>query len=87
MIASLFRAALFHSLLAAAVGIGVTANAKTLALVGGKLYVSPEAAALDDAVVIATDGVIIAIGSRSDVIWQQRRRIVGFRVRPARAPE
>ena len=67
MIANLFRAVLVHGLLAAVTGIGVTANAQTLALVGGKLYASPEAAALDDAVVVATDGVITAIGSRSDV--------------------
>jgi imidazolonepropionase-like amidohydrolase len=43
------------------------AEAQTVALVGGKLYTSPEAAALDDAVVVATDGVITAIGRRSDV--------------------
>ena len=51
MIAILLRAALLPGLLAAAVGIGVTANAQTLALVGGKVYASPEAAPLDDAVV------------------------------------
>ena len=67
MIVSLFRAVLFHGLLAAAAGIGATANAQTLALVGGKVYASPEAASLDDAVVVATDGVITAIGRSSDI--------------------
>ena len=76
MIANLFRAALLHGLLAAVTGIGVTANAQTLALVGGKLYASPEAAALDDAVVVATDGVITAIGSRSDVQIPPGARVI-----------
>jgi imidazolonepropionase-like amidohydrolase len=67
MIANLFRAALFHGLLAAVGGVGAAANAQTLALVGGKLYASPEATALDDAVVVAADGVVTAIGKRSDV--------------------
>jgi imidazolonepropionase-like amidohydrolase len=67
MMANLLRTVLFLDLLAAGIGIGATANAETLALVGGKVYVSPEAASLDDAVVVATDGVITAIGSRSDV--------------------
>ena len=67
MIVSLFRAVLFHGLFAAAAGIGATANAQTLALVGGKVYASPDAAPLADAVVVATNGVITAIGSRSEV--------------------
>ena len=76
MIATLFRAVLFHGLLAASVGIGAAANAETLALVGGKLYAAPEAAALDDAVVVATDGVITAIGSRSDVQIPSGARVI-----------
>jgi len=67
MIGNLLRTALFHCLLAATAGIGATANAQTLALVGGKVYASPDTTPLDDAVVITTDGVITAIGSRSDV--------------------
>ena len=43
MIGILLRAALLHVLLAGAVGIGATANAQTLALVGGKVYASPDA--------------------------------------------
>jgi imidazolonepropionase-like amidohydrolase len=76
MIANLFRAVLSYGLLAAAAGIGATANAQTLALVGGKLYTSPEAAALDDAVVVAADGVITAIGSRSDVQIPSGARVI-----------
>ena len=44
-----------------------TANAQTIALTGGAVYASPEAVPLADAVVIATDGVITAVGSRSEV--------------------
>jgi imidazolonepropionase-like amidohydrolase len=64
MIRNLLRAALFLLL------IGETcaaASAQTVALTGGSVYASPEAAPLADAVVIATNGVITAIGSRSDV--------------------
>lgn len=76
MIRNLLRAALFHGLLAAAVGIGATANAQTLALVGGKVYASPDAAPLDDAVVVTTNGVITAIGSRSDVQVPSDARVI-----------
>ena len=76
MIGNLFRAALFHGLLAAAVGIGATANAQTLALVGGKVYASPDAAPLDDAVVLTANGVITAIGSRSDVQMPSDARVI-----------
>src|SRR5215207_2858398 len=67
MIGNLLRIALFHCLLAATAGMGATANAQTLALVGGKIYASPDAMPLDDAVVVTSNGVIAAIGSRSDV--------------------
>ena len=76
MIGNLFRAALFHGLLAAAAGIGATANAQTLALVGGKVYASPEAAPLDDAVVVATDGVITAVGRSSDIQIPAGARVI-----------
>jgi imidazolonepropionase-like amidohydrolase len=76
MIANLLRTVFFHGLLAAGVGIGAAANAETLALVGGKVYASPEAAALDDAVVVATDGVITAIGSRSDIQIPAGTRVI-----------
>jgi imidazolonepropionase-like amidohydrolase len=76
MIANLLRTVLFNGLLAAGVGIGAAANAETLALVGGKVYASPEAAALDDAVVVATDGVITAIGSRSEIQIPAGTRVI-----------
>ena len=76
MIVSLFRAVLFHGLFAAAAGIGATANAQTLALVGGKVYASPEAASLDDAVVVATDGVITAVGRSSDIQIPPGARVI-----------
>lgn len=75
MIVRLFRAALLYGLLAA-VGFGAAAHAQTLALVGGKLYASPEATALEDAVVVATDGVITAIGSRSEVQIPSNARVI-----------
>jgi imidazolonepropionase-like amidohydrolase len=76
MIGNLFRAALFHGLLAAAAGIGATANAQTLAFVGGKVYASPDAAPLDDAVVLTANGIIAAIGSRSDVQIPSEARVI-----------
>jgi imidazolonepropionase-like amidohydrolase len=52
------------------------ANAQTLALVGGNVYASPEATPLADAVVIASDGVITAIGSRSDAQIPADARVI-----------
>ncbi len=43
------------------------ATAQSLVLVGGSVYVSPDAAPLPDAVLVTSHGVITAIGSRSDV--------------------
>jgi imidazolonepropionase-like amidohydrolase len=76
MIGNLLRAALFHGLLVAAAGIGATANAQTLALVGGRVYASPDATPLDDAVVVTANGVISAIGSRSDVQIPSDARVI-----------
>ena len=64
MIGNLFRAALFLFVIGATCA---TAKAQTLVLTGGLVYASPEAAPIADAVVIATNGVITAIGSRSEV--------------------
>jgi imidazolonepropionase-like amidohydrolase len=76
MIGNLFRASLFHGLLAAAAGIGATADAQTLALVGGKVYASPDAVSLDDAIVVTANGVITAIGSRRDVQIPSDARVI-----------
>jgi imidazolonepropionase-like amidohydrolase len=67
-----FRAALGFFLLIWISGAG----AQTLALVGGKVYASPDAVSLDDAVVVTTNGVIAAIGSRSDVQIPSDARII-----------
>jgi imidazolonepropionase-like amidohydrolase len=67
-----FRAALAFFLLIWMSG----ANAQTLALVGGKVYASPDAAPLDDAVVVTTDGVIAAIGRRGDVQVPSDARVI-----------
>ncbi len=64
MIGNLLRAALFLILIGETCA---TANAQTVALTGRSVYASPEAAPLADAVIIATNGVITAIGSRSEV--------------------
>jgi imidazolonepropionase-like amidohydrolase len=53
-----------------------TARAQTLALVGGRVYASPDAAPLTDAVVVATGGVITAIGSRSEVQIPHDARVI-----------
>jgi imidazolonepropionase-like amidohydrolase len=65
MIGNLLRAALFLFVLAWTACTG--ANAQTLALVGGNVYASPDVAPLPDAVIVASNGVITAIGSRIDV--------------------
>jgi imidazolonepropionase-like amidohydrolase len=74
MIGKLLRTALF----AFALGDSAcaTASAQTLALVGGRVYASPDAAPLADAVVMTSNGVITAIGSRSEVSVPQDARII-----------
>ena len=76
MIGNLLRAALVCFLLGEAACFSAPANAETLALVGGRAYASPDAAQIPDAVVIATDGVITAIGSRSEVQIPQGARVI-----------
>ena len=67
MIGNLRRTALFICLLAVAAFFAAAANAQTLALVGGRVITSPDADPLPDAVVLTSDGVITAIGARSEV--------------------
>ena len=43
---------------------------------GGRVYASPDAAPLLDAVVLASDGVITAVGSRSEVQLPQDARVI-----------
>jgi imidazolonepropionase-like amidohydrolase len=76
MIRNLFRAALSLFLFSLAACFSVAANAQTLALAGGRVYPSPDAAPLLDAVVLTSGGVIIAIGSRSEVQIPNDARVI-----------
>ena len=73
MIRNRLRAALLPVPACGAPASSLTANAQTLVLVGGKVYASPEAASLADAVVVTANGVIAAIGSRSEVQFRPMR--------------
>ena len=76
MIGKWLRSALFAFALGGSACFSATAGAQTLALVGGVVYASPDAAPLSDAVVVATGGVITAIGSRSEVSIPPDARII-----------
>jgi imidazolonepropionase-like amidohydrolase len=73
---NLVRLAFCFVVLIGAAGATAPANTQTLALVGGNVYASPDAAPLADAVVIAFDGVITAIGGRSDVQIPSDARVI-----------
>jgi len=76
MIVNLHRSALLFFLLGAATFASVAANAQTLALVGGRVYQSPDAAPLLDAVVLASNGTITAVGSRSEIQLPQDAQVI-----------
>jgi imidazolonepropionase-like amidohydrolase len=76
MIRNWLRGALFLLPLILTAPFGTAANAQTLALVGGTVYTSPDAAPLENAVVLASNGVITAIGSRSEVQIPTGTRII-----------
>jgi len=67
MIRTLLHTAAFLFALGSAAFSNAAANAQTLVLQGGKVYPSPDAAPLSDAVVVTSGGVITAIGRRGDV--------------------
>jgi imidazolonepropionase-like amidohydrolase len=67
MIGNFLGTALFSLLVSSATTVSVAANAQTLALVGGKVYPLPDATPISEAVVLASNGIIIAVGSRSEV--------------------
>jgi imidazolonepropionase-like amidohydrolase len=73
---NLVRLAFCFFVLIGAAGASAPANAQTLALVGGKVYASPDAAPLPDAVIVASNGVIAAIGNRSDVQIPSDARVI-----------
>jgi len=72
MVGKWLCAGLFCFLLA----FSAAANAQTMALVGGRVYASPDAAPLSDAVVVATAGVITAIGRSSEVSIPPDARVI-----------
>jgi imidazolonepropionase-like amidohydrolase len=76
LIGNLRRAALFLFLFGLATCSGVAANAQTLVLTGGNVIKSPDAAPLADAVVVTSNGVITAIGSRNEVEIPKDARII-----------
>jgi imidazolonepropionase-like amidohydrolase len=76
MIGNWLRVALFFFLLCGATCCNAAANAQTLALVGGSVYASPDAAPLSDAVVVTSGGAITAIGNRGEVQIPPDARVI-----------
>ena len=76
MIGKWLRVALVFFLLCGATCCNIAANVQTLALVGGSVYASPDAAPLPDAVVVTSGGTITAIGSRGTVQIPPDARII-----------
>jgi imidazolonepropionase-like amidohydrolase len=76
LIGNLRCTALFLVLFGLAISSGVAANAQTLVLTGGNVIKSPDAAPLADAVVLTSNGVITAIGSRSEIQIPKDARVI-----------
>jgi imidazolonepropionase-like amidohydrolase len=76
MIVNWPRVALFFFLLCGVTCGNATANAQTLALVGGSVYGSPDATPIPDAVVVIASGAITAIGRRGDVQIPADARVI-----------
>ncbi len=76
MIGHRLRAAALFGLFASVIGPGSASGAETLALVGGSVYASPEAAPLANAVVVASGGVINEVGSASAVQIPKDARVI-----------
>jgi imidazolonepropionase-like amidohydrolase len=76
MMKVLLRSGLFSFLLGIAAFSSAAANAQSLVLLGGKVYASPDAAPLLDAVVLTSGGRITAVGSRSEVQIPQDASII-----------
>ena len=69
-------AAALFGLFVSIMGSWPATGAETLALVGGSVYASPDAAPLADAVVVASGGVISAIGSANEVQIPKDARVI-----------
>ncbi|UFX48415.1 hypothetical protein HAP47_0017855 [Bradyrhizobium sp. 41S5] len=54
----------------------VASNAETVVLRGGTLYASADAAALPDAVIVISDGVISAVGKSGEVAVPSDARVI-----------
>jgi imidazolonepropionase-like amidohydrolase len=67
MIRTLLHTTFFLFIAGSAAVSSVAADAQTLVLQGGKVYPSPDAAPLPDAVIVTSGGVITTIGRRGDV--------------------
>jgi cytosine/adenosine deaminase-related metal-dependent hydrolase len=76
MIGNLLRVALLVFLVGSVACSGVAANAQALVLTGGSVYASPDAAALPDAVVVTSGGVISAVGRRGEVEIPKDARVI-----------
>jgi imidazolonepropionase-like amidohydrolase len=76
MIGNWLRGTLSVLLLSGAGFCNATAHAQTLALTGGSVYASPDAAALSDAVVVTSGGVISAVGRRGEVDIPKDARVI-----------
>ncbi|WP_161855290.1 amidohydrolase family protein [Bradyrhizobium sp. CCBAU 051011] len=59
-----------------AAGASASANAQTLALVGGSVYASPDAAPVADAVIVISNGAIAATGNRNDIRIPSDARLI-----------
>jgi predicted amidohydrolase YtcJ len=75
MIGNLHRTVFFAFLLGTA-SVSAAANAQTLALVGGRVYTSPDAAPLLDTVILTSGGIITAIGTRSEIQLPNDARVI-----------
>jgi len=73
MIRHLLRIALLPFLIGGACGF---AHAQTVALTGGTVYTSPEAAPLADAVVLVSNGVIAAVGAKGEIQIPTDTRVI-----------
>lgn len=72
----LVRLAFCLFVLIGAAGASASANAQTLALVGGSVYASPDAAPVADAVIVISNGAIAATGNRNDIRIPSDARLI-----------
>jgi imidazolonepropionase-like amidohydrolase len=76
IIMKLRRAALYLLPAVVMAAVGGEAHAQALVLAGAKVYPSPTAAPLEDAIVVTSGGAIAAIGKRGDVAIPEGSRVI-----------